>query len=357
MTSFEKIKLLIVDDSFFMRKLIRDILEDVREIEIVGEAKNGLEALQLVFLLEPDIVTMDFNMPEMDGEQATIKILHANQNPPAIIMLSASTEEGVETTMRCLRAGAIDFVTKPSGELSLNLDKIKKELIEKIKVAAMARIQIKISKLLKTTKELEKDNGLIREEEIKAVVIGASTGGPTLIEDILSGMPGNLNIPIFVVQHMPLEFTGSFAERLDKYSVIRVKEASEGDEITAGTCYLARGGWHMELQTKSVDGDPIIHLTQDEKKDGYRPSINVTMQSVAKIYKNKTLGIILTGMGNDGTVGMGNIKVAGGHTLVQTPATATINSMPLSVIESGFADEQLEVKDIIKRIIKLARLE
>lgn len=355
MISIEKIKLLIVDDSLFMRKLICEILEGMKEVEIVGEAKNGVEAAKLAFLLEPDIVTMDFNMPLMDGELAIKKILQSNNNPPAIILLSANTEDGLETTMRCLRAGAIDFIHKPSGKLSMNLDTIKKELIEKIKTAVRARIQIKIGKLISRSKNIYKNSEFIRGGEIKAVVIGASTGGPTLVEDILVGLPANLNIPIFIVQHMPLEFTASFAERLNKYSAVRVKEASDGDEVMAGICYLAKGGWHMKI--KDINGRPIIHLTQEDKQGGYRPSINVTMQSVADYYKKKTLGIILTGMGDDGTIGMGEIKAAGGYTLVQIPETAVISSMPLSVIQAGFADEQLVIKDIIKRIIKLTHLD
>lgn len=351
--------MLVVDDSFFMRKLIKEILEDIREIEIVGEAKDGAEALALVFALEPDVVTMDYNMPEMDGEQATMKILHGNPNPPAIIMLSANTKEGSDTTFRCLRAGAIDFVTKPSGEVSLDLEKIKNELVEKIKVAAMSHIQSRIEDLEKIAHDLEiSGHSQKKKETVKAVVIGSSTGGPPLIEDILLNLPGDLNIPIFVVQHMPEEFTHSFAERLDKFSALRVREATDGDIVTPGSCYLAKGGWHMEVKTKRGGNEPLItiHLTKDEKHNGYRPSIDVTMQSVAKIYQENTLGIVLTGMGEDGAAGMKYVKKENGQTIVQSPQQAVIDSMPLAVIQVGAADQVMEVKEIIKKIIELTKV-
>ncbi len=351
MASLDKIRVLIVDDSFFIRTLIRDILEKESDMEVVGEAGNGYDSILQVGRLKPDVITMDYNMPEMDGATATFKILHMNDKPPAIIMLSASTLRGAEITLRCLRAGAVDCIAKPAGENSLNIDEIKEEIVAKIRTAAGAKIR--------KLDELE-NNDAIKTQKNKfptqAVVIGASTGGPPVVENILSKLPSNLNIAIFIIQHMPQQFTSSFANRLDRISSIHVKEAKEGDVILSNCCYLAPGDWHMEIRpTIGLHQTGLsIHLHKAPKVNGFRPSIDVTMNSVASIYKEQSLGIVLTGMGYDGSGGIKTIKQYGGKTIVQSPETAAIDSMPEAAIRTNCVDEIMDENDMVKKITEVS---
>lgn len=355
MTSSEKIKVLIVDDSVFMRKLIGELLLTEKDIEIVGEASNGIEAVKLNDILMPDVVTMDINMPEMDGAMATKTILQKKGNTPAIIIFSAFTEEGVKDTLEGLRLGAVDFVSKPSGEISINIDEIKEELILKIKIAYGAR--------KRRGADIDFDykrSSLARAPFIspEAVVIGASTGGPSVVEKIITSLPTGLNAPIFVIQHMPENFSHNYVLLLNKNATITVKEAQEGEIINNGICIVAAGGRHLvveDFQEERKEILKITHLTKEPKISGFRPSIDVLMKSVAEKYRDKALGIVLTGMGSDGTNGMRAIKDAGGYTITQSPETATIASMPLSVINRVGPNEILPPEKIIQRIIELCR--
>lgn len=351
MSSLDKIRVLVVDDSFFIRTLIRDMLEKEGDMEVVGEAGNGYDSILQVGRLKPDVITMDYNMPEMDEATATFKILHMNDKPPAIIMLSASTKQGAEITLRCLRAGAVDFIAKPAGENSLNIDEIKEEIVTKIRTAASAKIR-KLEEL--GDKNLEK----IPKNKFptQAVVIGASTGGPPVVENILSKLPSNLNIAIFIIQHMPQQFTTSFANRLDRISSIHVREAKEGDMIMSNCCYLAPGDWHMEVRPMIGlhQTGLSIHLHKAPKVNGFRPSIDVTMNSVASIYKDQSLGVVLTGMGYDGSGGIKTIKQYGGKTIVQSPETAAISSMPDASLRTGCVDQAMDENDIAKYITEVS---
>ncbi len=349
-----KIKVLIVDDSFFMRKLILELLSSDPSIIIVGEAKDGNEAIEMTDQYKPHVVTMDYNMPGMNGAETTAKILQDLDHQPSIIMLSVCTKEGADETLRSLRAGAVDFIAKPSGELSMDIDKVKDELLAKIKVAAEAHIQ-KSSEFDKKILSLAKKS----KHASKVVVIGASTGGPPVLEDILTGLPADLKIAILVVQHMPEKFTKNFAERLDNIIAFNTKEAEEGDMIKTGTCLVAPGGKHMLVEIREEDdeleSERIIHLTKEPPILGLRPSIDVLMKTVAHCFGNKTIGIILTGMGIDGTDGMRAIKKAGGYTITQTPETTVVDSMPKSIIKQGLAEEILNPVDITKKIIELSK--
>ena len=362
MNKNNKIRVLVVDDSFFMRRLLRELINSHPEMEVVGEAKDGVEAIGQAINLKPDVITMDFNMPRLTGAEATGKILQEVEPLPVVLMVSAYTKEGAEETLESLRAGAVDFIQKPSGELSLDIDRIKDEIFEKIKMAAKARVRVsrKVESRGAGEAASAKGYGEPREKKkkikvslAKVIVIGASTGGPPIVEDIMAALPSDLPAAVIIVQHMPKYFTASFAERLDRISSLKIKEAEEKDEIKAGHGYVAPGDFHLEIKAKDNNSGKIIHLSKGEPFHGLRPAIDVTMKSVAEHYKNNIIGIILTGMGEDGSQGMRTIKSAGGHTIVQEPETCVVDSMPSEVINNKMADEILKPEKIAKRIIEL----
>ncbi len=347
----ERIKILIVDDSFFMRKLLYELLDTEDEIEVVGEARDGEDAIKMVSELKPDVVTMDYNMPKMNGEEAVKKILKNTSHSPAIIMLSAHTKKGAELTLNCLRSGAIDFILKPSDELSLNIKVIKNEIINKIKIAANST---RTKERKKKPNVTLKSKAIRKKIKLKLVIIGSSTGGPPVLEDILTALPYKFNTSILIVQHMPKQFTKFLAMRLNKLSPLIIKEAEEGDEIKKGEILIAPGGYHTVIKEKEGNYQKkVIHLSEGPKVNNLKPSIDVTMKSAVKYYPSELVGIILTGMGEDGLEGMRSIKKASGYTIVQKLETTAVDSMPKSVIKAKLADEILHPHEIPDRIMEL----
>jgi two-component system, chemotaxis family, protein-glutamate methylesterase/glutaminase len=340
------IRVLVVDDSFFMRKLLCELLEKDPSIEVVGNAKDGIEALGQAVKLKPDVITMDLNMPRMNGLTATGAILKEPGHLPAIVMISAFTAVDAKETLECLRAGAVDYVQKPSGELSLDIEKIADEIIRKIKMAARAHVYRHKEIPLKDQKEKVE----IRHAT-KVIVIGASTGGPPVVEDIIAGLPVNLGAAVLIAQHMPGYFTDKFAARLDGMSSLPVKEAEDSEAVKANTVYLTPGGFDTTLVRKAEDGRCFIKLKKVENTKGKLvPSIDRLMESAAEVYSGKVLGIELTGMGKDGLAGAKAIKKSGGYFIAQSPDTAVVSSMPDEIIEAKLANEILSPKEIIKRI-------
>jgi len=348
----KKIRVLVVDDSFFMKKLLRDLLQTDPNILVVGEAKDGVEAIAQAMCLKPDVITMDYNMPEMNGAEVIRKILADPANSsPAVVMISSYVKEGANETMECLRAGAVDFVLKPSGELSFDIDKVKDEIIGKVHLAARARVRIShLSDLGSVKKEK-----VASEPAKKAVVIGSSTGGPPVVEDILLKLSSNLKSAVFVGQHMPEYFTGKFAERLDGLSPMKIKKAEDGDVVLSGVVYISPSSQKITIREKGKNKEKkmVIHLEDVSSSECLSPSIDDLMISVAKIYAPNIIGVILTGMGEDGKEGMREIKKLGGKTIAQDPKTAVIDSMPNEVIENGLADEILAPEKIAQKIIEL----
>lgn len=351
MRELNKIRVLIVDDSFFTRKLLREILHSDPRIEIVGEAKDGAVAVEETLRLKPDVITMDYKMPKMNGAAATRMILDKTETSPAILMISSYTQEGAKETWESLRAGAVDFIAKPSSEIAMDLGKVGNEILLKIKAAAMARIVRNRDLNVRRHKRKKK---FALGAQFNIVVIGASTGGPPVLEDLFSGFPAELQAAFLIVQHMPPKFTKSFAERLDKASALAIKEAEEGDVLLPGLAFVAPGDFHMEVRM-GMERDSLrtIHLTQNLPEHGLRPAIDITMRSAAASLRNLVIGVVLTGMGEDGKRGMQEIKAVGGHTIVQDPKSAVLDSMPKAVIEAGLADEILSPQKIVKRIIEL----
>jgi|UniRef100_A0A7C4Y5C9 two-component system chemotaxis response regulator CheB len=335
------IKVLIVDDSSFMRKLLRDILEANPDIKIVGMAKNGEEAIEMNETLNPDVITMDVEMPVMNGIEAVEKIMKTNPKP--IIMLSAHTKENAKITMEALEKGAFDFIPKPGGEVSLNLLNISEEITEKIKAAYYANLPA-LKEIKYTPTKFIKP----MVSTFKVVVIGSSTGGPKALSYIIPKIPREFEAPIIVVQHMPEGFTTAFAERLNSISNINVKEIEDGEEIKSGNIYIAPSGFHT-----IVNEEQRFLLTRDKPIHGVRPAVDKTMVSAANVFLHNTIGVILTGMGKDGAIGVRRIKAVGGKVISQDEKTSVIYGMPKAAFETGCVDEVLPLEKIPEGLIRM----
>jgi two-component system chemotaxis response regulator CheB len=350
----KQIKVLVVDDSAMMRKTIRRILETDTDIEVVGVARDGEDALRKDAELCPDVVTMDINMPVMDGITCMLHLFE--QHPEVkVIMLSSLTQEGAMTTFEALELGAFDFVGKPSGTVSANLYIVGKELIAKIKLAVTQRKKRRTSAFGKSQpiKTAPARSCVIAGKSTqKVVVIGVSTGGPSTLLEILPHIPQDLDAAIVVVQHMPPMFTTSFAKRLDDHCKIPFKEAQNGDIIFKGQGLLAPGGLHLIVRKNIQRSEYMVRLTTQPEGTLFRPSVDVTMQSILEIYGEKTIGVLLTGMGSDGADGMVAIRKAGGITIAEAESTAIVFGMPQEAILRGGAEIVAPAYNIAKEIVK-----
>ncbi len=319
------IRVLVVDDSALMRRMISDMVSSSPDFVVVGTARDGGEAIEKVSRLKPDVVTLDVEMPRINGIEALTHIMM--HNPTPVIMLSALTKEGAEITMKALELGAVDFLPKPGGKsISLGIEQVREELIKKLKAAALSRPR----RLL--MKQRRPPSAHIRRlPENSALVFGASTGGPGTLMDILPALPEKLP-PVFIVQHMPPGFTASFASRLNTLTKFEVKEAGDGDVVEPGVGYVAPGDYHMEVRRGR------IRLNQQPRLHGVRPAVDVTMESAARNYGSRTVGVLLTGMGCDGAAGLKKIREAGGRTIVESEETCVVFGMPKAAIEAGAAE-------------------
>jgi len=337
----EKIKVLVVDDSTVMRKLISDILKNDPQIEVINTAKTGKEAIEKAKNLKPDVIILDIEMPEMDGITA-LKILKKEVPQTKVIMFSSLTQEGAKATIESLALGAYDFVPKPSTKSFLeSVKKIEQDLIPKIKsVVPLKKIKL-IYKPIQITPKIKK--GIY-----KVCGIGVSTGGPQTLLKILPKLPPNFPAPILIVQHMPPLFTKQLAERLNSLSRLRVKEAEEGEFVKDGIVYIAPGDYHMKI--KKENSLIKIKLHQGPPRNFCRPSVDELFESLAEVYNGKTLALILTGMGNDGKEGAKKIKEKGGVVLAQDAESSVVFGMPKAVIEGGLADEVINLSRISERL-------
>ena len=351
-----KARVLVVDDSAFMRKVISDMIAQDDAFEVIGTARDGLDALEKIERLQPDVVTLDVEMPRKDG-LATLREL-MGKRPVPVIMLSSVTQAGTKATMEALALGAVDFIAKPSGSISLDIEDVRDELLRKLKAAVGARVQATTLPPPPATRVIAGQgvpphqpvpSGGGRPTTTVLIAIGASTGGPRALEEVIRQFPGDLPAGVLVVQHMPAGFTRSMAERLDQIASVRVKEAQEGDRVSAGVVYIAPGDYHM-----TVSREQVIHLEQSPSVNYVRPSIDVTMLALPAVYSTQLVGVILTGMGKDGSAGMAKIRAAGGVTIVQDENTSTIYSMPRAVVENGDADFVLPLDRIGDAVVRAA---
>lgn len=325
------IRILVVDDSVFMRKTIVKALSKFPEFEVVGEATDGREGVRMVRDLRPDVVTMDVNMPEMDGIEAARAIMA--ETPTPIVMISTRTSAGAAETMRALEVGAVDFVQKPDGEKMLDWSGILSELADKIRIAATSRVSPYAPPPSPRRAEPLDDADAVVGEEYPIVAVGSSTGGPRVLNGIFRRLPPGFPAAIVVAQHMPAEYTAGLAERLGEISALPVREAARGDHLEPGVALIAPGGYHMEvLQTG------MVRLHQREEKQPFTPSVDVLFRSLAKRFARRTIAVLLSGMGSDGAEGMREVKSGGGRTIAQSERTCIVFGMPRSAIEFGCVD-------------------
>jgi two-component system chemotaxis response regulator CheB len=335
-----------------MRKIISDLLSGDPAIEVIGTARDGLDALEKISLLRPDVITLDVEMPRLDGLGALREIM--TRFPTPVVMVSSLTEEGADATIKALSLGAVDFLCKPSGAISLNMADVKAELLAKVRGASGAKPRV--SPPRRTVVAAEPPAPIIERlgqtpevrrarQPGKLVVIGCSTGGPGALYQIIPELSANLAAAVVIVQHMPPGFTRSLAVRLNEVSRIKVKEAEEGDRLEEGAALVAPGGYHLIFTDDgraSLNRDPALH--------GVRPAVDKTLESVVPVWRNRTLGIILTGMGYDGARGMAALKKAGGRTIAEHESTCVVYGMPKVVAEMGNADLILPLQDIAPAI-------
>jgi len=340
-------RILICDDSAFMRMVIKDILDSQKGLTVVGQARDGMEAVEKATQLNPDVITMDVEMPKLNGLEA-MKII-TKKMATRVIMVSSLTEEGAQITIEALENGAVDFLAKPSGSISTNFRKMGGELVSKINSAMLVEAS-KVS-LLRKSRVMRKP---IRKTFLttgKIVLIASSTGGPKALDNVIPQLPGNLPAPVIVIQHMPAGFTKSLAARLNKISDIEVREAIEGDIIKNSVVYIAPGNYHLGLKN---EGSAVkIFLDKSSKINGVRPAADFTFDRGAEIYKKNVIGVVLTGMGRDGTKGCFKIKHYNGKVIAEAESTCVVYGMPKSVVKEGYSDFELPSHKIAEKITDL----
>ncbi len=383
------VSVLIVDDSGFFRRRVCEILESVGSIKVVGTASNGREGVELVKKLKPDVVTMDYEMPVMNGVAAVKQIMQ--EAPTPVLMFSSLTYEGARVTLDALDAGAVDFLPKNFEDISRDSSRMQEVLKQRIlTVAASGKkkgvpastrqaepqsvaTNIKVSSerhaiATPVAKKRTRNTTLVPPKRaaaqdiggrvstnkimhpISLVAIGTSTGGPIALQKVISGLPGNFPKPIILVQHMPASFTPAFAERLNRQSQITVKQAEDGDLLKPGVALLAPGGKQMLIESRS--GTARIKILEGDDRLNYKPCVDVTFGSAARSFPGKTLGIILTGMGADGKEGCRLMKQSGSTVWAQDEKSSVIYGMPMAVAKAGLADEVLSLNDVAGRIVE-----
>ncbi|MCW2277922.1 protein-glutamate methylesterase/protein-glutamine glutaminase [Heliophilum fasciatum] len=359
----QNIKVLVVDDSAFMRKVISDMLSSESDIVVVGTARNGQEALEKVKQLSPHVITLDVEMPVMDGLTTLERLMR--ESPVPVVMLSSLTKAGEVATLQALQLGAVDFVAKPSGTISLDIHKVRDELITKLRVAASVKIRTKSTlhvtapvapTIAKTSQRPSVlPTAKMGERLEKLVLLGTSTGGPKALYEVIPRLPANLGAAVLVVQHMPPGFTRSLAERLNLSSALKVKEAQHDEPILPGVVYIAPGDYHLTVRVTGTSGGSSqmwINLNQEPAVGGHRPAVDVMMKSAASQFWSHMVGVILTGMGSDGTEGMKLIKQRSGRTIAEDASTCVVFGMPKVAIESGCVDRVVPLTDVADEIVK-----
>ncbi|QJB57571.1 chemotaxis response regulator protein-glutamate methylesterase [Pseudodesulfovibrio sp. zrk46] len=345
------IKVLVVDDSAFMRKAISTMLDKDPGIKVVGTARDGAEGLELVRKLDPDVVTMDIEMPKMDGLTALRHIMM--ESPRPVLMVSSLTTEGAEATLKAMELGAVDFIPKQLSKVSLDIIKIEKDLIARVKTVAARKMRhvapVRPAARQVVTPVRRSSSTPTGRPKRDVVAIGVSTGGPPVVQKILSSLPADFPASIIIAQHMPAAFTGPFAKRLDGVSQISVKEAEPGDVLKPGHAFVAPGGRHIILDQKVSRVDVVV--TDDPPGELYKPSANVMISSMAEAVGRRGLGVILTGMGADGCEGIRDLKAKGGRAIAQSDSTCVVYGMPKAIVDENLADEIVDLDDLAESIV------
>jgi two-component system chemotaxis response regulator CheB len=343
---------LVVDDSAFMRRLITQIIDASPDFRVVGTARNGEDALRQIHALDPAIVTLDVEMPELDGVQTLGYIM--SETPRPVVMLSAATTQGgVDLTLRCLELGAVDFVRKPSGPISLDLETVSETLLGALRAATEVNLNgVQLLARPPFVPTLPPGAQAPVTGAANVIAIAASTGGPRALAEVIPNLPGDLDAAVLVVQHMPAGFTRSLASRLDLMSQLRVAEASEGEPIQSNRVYLAPGGVHMRV-VGDDSGARCIALDDSPPIWGVRPSADPLFASVARQFGRAAIGVVLTGMGRDGAEGLRMIRAAGGLGVVQDRETSTIYGMPLAALQRAGAERVAALSEVAGAVVSL----
>ena len=348
------IKVLVVDDSGFFRRQITKLLSDDKMLEVIGTAENGKEAVEKALSLKPDVITMDIEMPVMDGIEATREILRQRKIP--ILMFSSLTTDGAKATLDAMDAGAVDFIPKRFEDISQKKDEVKRLLCDKIhQVGSHGRTRVlRAATPVKPapvspvkTSSISSSSGT---SKFKLLAIGTSTGGPLALQEVLKDLPKDFPLPIILVQHMPATFTLAFASRLDQLCNISVKEAANGDQLEPGHAYLAPGGKQMTV--KKIGTHFQLTIFDGDESLTYKPSVDVTFDSIADAIPRDSLAIMLTGMGADGCKGAQKMAAGGSHIWAQDEASSVVWGMPAAVVDAGIAEKVLTLNDIGQQIIR-----
>lgn len=354
----DKIKVLIIDDSALVRKLLSEILDNDPQIQVVGSAPDPIIAIRKIKSLKPDVITLDVEMPKMDGLTFLGKLMKLHPMP--VLMFSSLTQQGAEATMKALSLGAIDFIAKPKIRLTESMEELRSELTMKVKAAATAKLKKAVAPIMSVPPRHGMDEIIKARkvppagEEEKVLVIGASTGGTVAIEQILNKLPADAP-PTLIVQHMPPLFTKSFAQRVNGLTEMEILEAQDNDQLKRGTALIAPGGRHMILNkgprgyyVTVKDGPPV---------NRHKPSVDVLFRSAANTLGSNAVGIILTGMGDDGARGLKELRDAGAHTIAQDEETCVVFGMPKVAIEMGGVDKVLPLGSIAKYLLSVTKAE
>ncbi|MCA0983309.1 chemotaxis response regulator protein-glutamate methylesterase [Halobacillus yeomjeoni] len=346
----KKLKVLVVDDSAFMRRVLKDILQRDVRIEVVATARNGVEGLEKAEEFQPDVITLDIEMPVMDGLEMLAVIMSDFRIP--VVVVSTFTQEHVARTIHAMTSGTVDFIEKPSGPISLDMKKVGRQVIDKVIAASHARPEVHFKRGWVENPKGERTGVVTNTSEVKQILtVGTSTGGPRALQTVLSRLPEDLNSPVVIVQHMPEKFTKSLADRLNECSALHVKQAEQYEPLLNGTAYIAPGGRHMSVIER--EGTLLIELDDSESIGGHRPSVNRLLNSLASFPSIPVLSIILTGMGADGTDGMIELKKKhpSVYCIAEDKKTCVVYGMPKAVVRSGLADEVLPITSMPERII------
>lgn len=342
-----KTKVLIVDDSAFTRQILKKILEQDSNIEVAGVASDGVDAMAKTLRLKPDIITLDFEMPEMDGFSFLRWLMR--ERPTPVIMVTSHADS--KTVFKALELGAVDFIAKPTKRASIELQTVEKDLLRKIRGIKDIRMDLLSRNLeLLDSKDDFEPAADKHQHNINLVAVGSSTGGPAALQIILTRLPADFQAAVMVSQHMPRGFTGPLSERLDKLSAIKIKEAEDGDHILPGKVFICPGGYHMGIRKKGEKS--FISLKESTLTDKYVPSVDYMMASTADAFGSNSMGVILTGMGNDGKKGMLEIKEKGGYTIAESEESAIVFGMPAEAIKAGAVEIILPISEIPAEVIR-----
>ncbi len=354
------ITVVVVDDSAFMRNAIASMLEKDPEIKVVATARNGVEGLEMIRKHDPKVVTMDIEMPKMDGLTALRTVMM--EMPRPVLMISSLTTEGAEATLQAMELGAVDFIPKQLSKVSLDIVKIEEQLRAKVK--ELGRRPFRAPRPVRArpqparpaspapgqaqqpAKLAPRPAGPVKRD---VVAIGVSTGGPPAVQKVLSCLPANFPAPVLIAQHMPAAFTGPFAARLNGVAKVQVKEAEDGERAQPGWVYISPGGKHLLLEKRGPG--MAIKVTAEPADALYKPSASVLIESVSRACGGRALGVVLTGMGSDGAEGVKALKAKGGRVLAQSDRTCVVYGMPKAIVDGGMADEIIDIDDMGDAII------